>query len=155
MAASYDLAPAIELIKHWEGCVLHAYRDSVGVLTIGFGTTSGVKPGQVITRAQAEALLAKDLAACVVAVKKFVKVPLSNHETGALISLAYNIGIGGLGRSSLVKALNAGRPHLEVADEFLKFVHAGGRVLQGLVNRRKAERLVFLTHDVSEVKEVG
>ena len=152
---SDPLAPAIELIKHWEGCVLHAYRDSVGVWTIGYGTTAGVKPGQVITKDQAIKFLMKDVTACAAAVKKCVRVPISNHEASALISLSYNIGLGGLAHSTLVKKLNAGHPRLEVADEFLKWVHAGGHVLLGLVNRRRAERLVFLTHDVSDQPIAG
>lgn len=145
------LAPALDLIKHWEGCVLHAYQDSVGVWTIGYGTTKGAKPGMVISKEKAVQLLMIDVAACSAAVAKYVKVQITNHEMCALISLSYNIGTGALSKSTLVKKLNAGRPRVEVADEFLRWVHAGGRVLQGLVNRRKAERLVFLTHDVVEV----
>lgn len=138
------LGPAIELIKHWEGCVLHAYRDPVGIWTIGYGTTAGVKPGQTITKAQAIALLEKDVAKCATAVDSLVRVPLQDNELCALISLSYNIGIGALGKSTLVRKLNAGRPRRDVADEFMKWVRAGGRVLPGLVNRRREERALFL-----------
>lgn len=146
------LAPAVHLIEEFEGCVLHAYRDPVGIWTIGYGTTRGVRPGEVITKAQAVELMLGDMKLCADAIGKFVTVPLRSNELCALISLSYNIGIGGLHKSTLVRKLNAGSPHIEVADEFLKWVHAGGRVLSGLVRRRRAERELFL-HSHALVEE--
>lgn len=150
-----DLGPAIDLIKEFEGCVLSAYRDAVGVWTIGYGTTKGVKPGMRISKAQAEKLLMDDIhRERIPAINKCVKVPISNNELCALISFTYNVGNGALAKSTLVRKLNAGRPRREVADEFLKWVRAGGRVLRGLVRRRKAERELFLdSHGFVDIDE--
>jgi lysozyme len=141
---SPDFSAAVELIEHFEGCLLHAYRDPVGIWTIGFGHTKNVKPGTVISKQKALELLETDMQECADAILKSVKVPVTTNEICALVSFAFNVGIGALKGSTLLRKLNAGRPHQEVADEFLKWIHAGGRVLPGLVRRRKAERELFL-----------
>jgi lysozyme len=143
-----DLAPALSLIKKFEGCVLHAYQDSVGVWTIGWGHTAGVHKGQVITQAEADALLFQEVVRCHEQVKTLVHVPCSNNEFCALTSFAYNLGIGALKKSSLLRRLNAGEIKEEVSFEFLKWDHANGKVLLGLTRRRKAERALFLQREV-------
>lgn len=140
-----NLSHARDLIEHFEGCVLHAYRDSVGVPTIGYGTTHGVAMGMVCTKEQALQWLDRDMGECAARIATFVHVPLNDGELSALVSLAYNIGVYGLEKSSVLKLLNSGADKRHVADQFMLYVHAGGRVLQGLVNRRREERLVFLS----------
>jgi len=137
---------AIALIKHFEGCFLEAYRDPVGVLTIGYGHTTNVKRGMSITPQQAENLLMEDLSLAQADVLHNVKAPLNDNEFGALVSLAFNIGSSALARSTLVRKLNRGKRRAAAA-EFERFVNGrvGGRrmILKGLVLRRKAEREFF------------
>ncbi|WP_115746948.1 lysozyme [Escherichia coli] len=136
----------INLIKHFEGLELHAYPDpgtGGAPWTIGYGTTSGVKPGMVITEAEAEALLKKDLYKFETGVSKLVKVPLTQNEFDALVSFAYNVGLGNLAASTLLKKLNEG-DHQGAADQFPRWNRGGGKVLPGLTRRREAERKMFL-----------
>ena len=126
----------IELIKKFEGCVLHAYKDPVGVWTIGYGHTVGVKSGQSITQAQAEKFLKDDLVIYEKAVTDS-KVKVNQNQFDALVSFTYNCGAGSL------KTLLSGRTLNEVSKALLLYNKAGGRVLQGLVNRRKAEKELF------------
>lgn len=132
-----------------EGNVLTAYKDSVGILTIGVGHTSAagpptVKPGMKITAAVSDAILSRDLAIFESSVLNAVKVDMNQNEFDALVSLAFNIGGGALSKSTLVKKLNAG-DRAGAADQFLVWNKAGGKVLKGLVSRRAAERKQFLT----------
>lgn len=143
-----DLSPAIKLIKEFEGCRLVAYLDPVGIPTIGYGTTKNVKIGMKVTKAEAEMLLMDDLnRERVPAVKKMVKVACTNNELCALVSFCYNVGVGALQKSTLLKKLNANKSDEEVANEFLKWTKAKGKVLKGLVRRRQAERKLFLTRE--------
>jgi GH24 family phage-related lysozyme (muramidase) len=134
----------IRLIKEFEGCVLTAYQDSVGVWTIGIGTTKGVKKGQVITEAQAIGFLEADLASFEAQINKLVKVQITQPMFDAIACFTYNLGGGALGSSTLLKKLNA-RDFKGAADEFLKWDKAGGRQLAGLTRRRQAERKLFLS----------
>lgn len=148
-----NLKPAVDLIKEFEGCILNAYRDPVGIWTIGYGTTKGVKPGMKISKAEAESLLLKDIEEVrVPALRKMIKVAVTGNELCALVSLCYNIGTGALAKSTLMKKLNANRSDEEVANEFLKWNKAGGKVLKGLVRRRKAERSLFLTREPAVIQ---
>lgn len=126
----------IELIKKFEGCVLHAYKDPVGVWTIGFGHTVGVKDGQKITQAQAEKFLKDDLVIYEKAVTDS-KLKVNQNQFDALVSFTYNCGAGSL------KTLLSGRTLNQVSDALLLYNKAGGKILQGLVNRRKAEKELF------------
>lgn len=140
-------AAGIKLIKAFEGCKLKAYRDIVGVLTIGYGHTGAdVFEGQVITQEEAERLLRDDLEAFEVGVARLVKVSLTENQFAALVSFAYNLGLRALGGSTLLKLLNKGDPE-GAALEFTKWSHAGGRVVAGLVRRREAEKALFLQDD--------
>ncbi len=133
----------LNLIKSFEGLRLTAYRDPGGVLTIGYGHTgSDVKPGEHITQARAEALLRSDTGWAQAAVRRDVKVPLTQGQFDALTSFTFNLGAGALGSSTLLKKLNA-HDYAGAQKEFGKWVHAGGQVLPGLVRRRAAEAKLF------------
>ena len=138
----------IDLICNFEGKRLMAYDDGVGVWTIGFGTTiypNGikVKKGDVCTEAQAKAYMAHDLKKFELAINNAVNVSLNQNQFDALVSLAYNIGTGAFSESTLVKKLNAG-DYRGAANQFDVWVNAGGKRMQGLVNRRTKEKALFL-----------
>ncbi len=139
-------ATGVSLIKSFEGLRLKAYQDAVGVWTIGYGTTRGVKPGQEISEAQAEALLKTDLNRFERAVSQSVRIPVNDNQFAALVSFTYNVGSGALKRSTLLKKLNR-RDIYGASNEFLRWNRAGGRILAGLTRRRKAERALFLGQD--------
>lgn len=134
----------IELIKSFEGLRLEAYLDSVAVPTIGYGHTRGVKLGQTITQEQADALLEEDIHEFELAIQRLVHVNLTQNQFDALVSFTFNLGIGSLKQSTLLKKLNAG-DITGAANEFNRWVYAGGKKLTGLVKRRSAERLLFIT----------
>ena len=136
----------LDLIKSFEGLRLSAYRDPVGIWTIGYGTTRGVREGMQITERMADELLLGDVAYFENVVRSLVKVSLTDNEFSALVSFVYNLGEGNLSRSTLLKKLNAGDKR-GAADELPRWNKAGGKVLQGLVRRRAAERALFLRAD--------
>ena len=143
-------AAGLELIKSFEGCILDAYQDCVGVWTIGYGSTgSHVYPGLSITQQEAEDLLKQDLSRFEKAVSSFVTVPINGNQFDALVSFAYNLGEGALQGSTLLWLLNQG-DYAGAADEFLKWASAGGEILAGLVRRRKAERSLFLSQNYTQ-----
>lgn len=131
-------ASALVGIASWEGYVEKAYQDIVGVWTIGFGTTAGVKPNQSTTPVAALQRKIDDIQKFEGALKECVTVPLHQHEYDAYISLAYNIGPTAFCNSSLVRKLNAG-DYEGSCKEILRWNRAGGQVVKGLDNRRKAE----------------
>lgn len=136
----------IALIKESEGLRLKAYPDpGTGGLpwTIGYGSTLGVTRTMVITAEQAEQMLAVDLVRFERAVERLVEVPINQGQFDALVSFAYNVGEGNFAKSTLLRKLNAGDSQ-GAADQFGRWVNAGGKVLQGLVKRRAAERALFL-----------
>src|SRR5687767_5253585 len=97
----------LALLKEFEGLRTYAYRDPVGVLTIGYGSTGAhVKKGMIITTNEAEALLKKDLERFEKRVNDLVKVPLTQHQFDALVSWDFNTGA--LDKSTLLKRLNDG-----------------------------------------------
>ena len=138
----------VDLICGFEGKRLVAYDDGVGVWTIGFGTTiypNGikVKKGDTCTEAQAKSYMAHDLKKFEQAVNGAVNIPLNQNQFDALVSLAYNIGTGAFNKSTLVKKLNAGDIR-GAADQFDVWINAGGKRMQGLVNRRAREKALYL-----------
>lgn len=135
----------LELIKNFEGRMLRAYQDSVGVWTIGYGHTKGVKKGDVISSEQAEEFLKADLAEAEEWVNFAVTVPITDNEFAALVSFTFNLGYGNLVKSTLLRLLNGDATRTVVADQFLRWNKAGGKVLPGLTRRRKAEKKLFLT----------
>ena len=139
----------VDLICEFEGKRLVAYDDGVGVWTIGFGTIkypSGnrVKKGDTCTLEQAKEYMRHDLIEFEHTVNSSVKVPLNQNQFDALVSLAYNIGSNAFKSSTLVKKLNTG-DYQGAADQFDVWVNAGGKRIQGLVNRRDREKLLFLS----------
>ncbi len=141
----------LHLIEEFEGLArqlpdgrIAAYRDAVGVPTIGYGHTHGVYIGEVVTREQAQEFLKEDLRQAEGAVSRLVKVPLNDNQFAALVSFVFNLGAGALAHSTLLRELNA-RNYQGAANQFLLWTHAGGRVLAGLVRRRRAERQLFLS----------
>jgi lysozyme len=134
----------LNLVKRYEGLVLQAYQDPVGILTIGYGHTgSDVYAGEVISAAQAEALLKRDLTSFENSVRQLVKVPLTSNQFSALVSFTYNVGVGALSQSTLLALLNQ-RDYQGAANQFSRWVYAGGSTLPGLVSRRNAEQALFL-----------
>ena len=127
----------LQLIESFEGLRLQSYQDSVGVWTIGYGHTLGVKPGQTITQPQAEAFLQQDLGVAEAAVNGLGQT-LTDNQFAALVSFTFNLGGGNL--KFLFKNGIAAVP-----DRILLFDHAGGRQLPGLTRRRQAERALYLT----------
>lgn len=138
----------VDLICSFEGKRLTAYDDGVGVWTIGLGTTvypNGikVKKADTCTEAQAKTYMAHDLKKSEVVVNNAVTVQLNQNQFDALVSLAYNIGASAFSQSTLVKNLNANDIR-GAADQFDVWVNAGGKRMQGLVNRRSKEKQLFL-----------
>ena len=139
----------LSFIKSHEGLRLSAYRDPVGIWTIGYGHTGTAKQGQTITRAQADALFIKDVQEAEKAVKSLVRVPLNPNQFGALVSFVFNAGAFKFRGSTLLKKLNAG-DYKGAADEFLRWDKAGCNTgqgcqrLPGLTKRRAEERNFFL-----------
>lgn len=132
-----------ELIKRFEGVRLNAYLDSVGIPTIGVGHIAGVKMGDTVTMQEADDMLSADLRDSEDAVNMNTRIDLTQNQFDALVSLTFNIGGGAFSRSTLLKRLNAGDIQ-GAADQFLVWNRAGGRRIQGLANRRAAERELFL-----------
>jgi len=143
-------AAALDLIKSFEGLRLTAYRDPVGIWTIGYGTTAdagvGIAPaaGMTITEAQASEYLRRAVEKFAAAIRPAITMPVNENQFGALVSLAYNIGPAAFEKSTLLKKLNSG-DYAGAADQFARWNKAGGKVLAGLTRRRAAERDLFLT----------
>lgn len=134
----------IALIKEYEGLRLGAYLCSAGVLTIGYGHTGGVKEGDLITEQKAEQLLQDDLKKFENGVLRLVRVPLTQNQFDALVSFAFNLGVGNLGKSTLLKMLND-RDYKGAASQFIRWNKAAGKELAGLTRRRIAESELFLS----------
>jgi GH24 family phage-related lysozyme (muramidase) len=135
----------LALIESFEGDELRAYPDpgtGGAPWTIGYGHTANVQPGESITEAQAIAFLRSDVAIAEDSVAELVEVTLTPNQFSALVSFEYNTGA--LAGSSLLGCLNAG-DFEGAANQFDRWVYAGGIVLPGLVRRRAAEKALFLT----------
>lgn len=134
----------IDLVKRFEGCELKAYICAAGALTIGYGHTGpDVTQGLVITKARAEELLQADLDRFSAGVRN-ITGDTTQGQFDALVSFAYNVGLGNLMKSTLLKKHKAG-DHRGAAAEFGKWINGGGRKLNGLVKRRAAERTEYLS----------
>ncbi len=141
-------------LKQFEGVILFAYDDFdppsrrrqikpgdvvKGTLTIGYGHTGpDVRPSQTITQQQAEELLRRDLSKFERGVARLINVPLKQNQFDALVSFAFNVGLGNFEKSTLLKKLNAGN-YDAVPGELSKWTKSKGKVMTGLVNRRAAE----------------
>lgn len=134
----------IKLVKNSEGCKLAAYKCPAGVWTIGYGHTGpDVKPGLVISKERAEQLLAADLAKFADGVNEICAgLSLTQGQFDAMVSFAYNLGVGALAGSTLMRLLRSGDV-AGAARQFDRWNKADGKVLPGLVVRRAAERDLF------------
>ncbi|MBF7982191.1 MULTISPECIES: lysozyme [Rahnella] len=139
-------AKGVALIKTFEGLRLEKYQDVVGKWTIGYGHL--ILPDEsfsaAIPEAQADALLRQDLGISEKAVNQYVIVPLTQNQFDALVSFTFNLGIGNLKSSTLLRVLNA-RQYQDAANEFLRWDKAGGKQVAGLIRRRTAERALFIS----------
>lgn len=136
----------IDLIKQFEGYSSKAYPDPAtggAPWTIGYGTTKGVKPGMVITAEQAEKMLRDDVAKFEPGVSAMLKVPTTQGQFDAMVSLAYNIGLGNFGKSTLLRKHNE-KCYSCAAGQFPVWNRAAGKVMNGLTRRRNAERAMYM-----------
>src|SRR5574344_1183530 len=130
----------IEALKGFEALKLYAYRDCAGRCTIGYGHIKDVRMGQAVTKTQAEAFLIADLGE----VERYVNELAVCHSQGefdALVDFAFNLGIGKLGRSTLLTKIRCTAPTSEIQTEFKKWVYAGGVKQGGRIKRRNWEAL--------------
>jgi len=134
----------IDLIKHFEGCELEAYKCPAGVWTIGYGHIKGVKEGMTITEVQAEEMLKSELNEYEGYINNLVTAELNQNQFDAMVSWVYNLGGGNLKASTLLKVLNAG-DYNGVPAQMMRWNKAGGKVLEGLTRRRQAEADLFAT----------
>ena len=138
------------LLAELEGVVLNPYKDSVGIPTIGIGSTyyeDGTKvtmKDKAITKERAIQLAKNVVKSFEASVNKSIIVPATQNQFDAMVLLCYNIGESGFARSSVVRNFNAGNLQ-KAADSFLLWNKAGGKVSKGLTNRRQKERNLFLT----------
>ena len=140
----------IQLVKDFEGLRLNAYKCSAGVPTIGYGSTfypdkSNVKMGDILRdKEEAEVLLINTLVDYDIYVSKYTKsVKLTQYQFDALVSFAFNCGLGNLSKSTLLKKVLINPNDPNIALEFAKWNKAGGKVVQGLVKRRQKEAELY------------
>jgi len=140
----------IELIKQFEGCKLKAYKDAVGIWTIGWGNTQyengvSVKSGDVVTQQRADELFMLIVSKFDSSVNNLIKVSVRQNQFDALVSFAYNCGIGNLHKSTLLRKVNKDPNDPTIEQEFARWNKAGGRVLNGLTRRRSAEAKLYFS----------
>ena len=138
----------LDLIKKHEGYRDNAYLSPAKVWTIGYGNTfyeSGrkVKEGDVISKDKAERLLEWVVEDFARNVRSTIKVPLNQNQFNSLVSFAYNLGIGNLRSSTLLRKVNANQGDPTIFNEFLRWNKAGGKVLNGLTKRRQEEANLY------------
>ncbi len=138
----------IALIKKFEGFSAEPYLCPAGIATIGYGNTQYLD-GQKVTlqddaidEAEATELLAGTLDVIARGLNMRLSNKLTQGQFDAVAAFVYNVGFGQFDKSTLRRCLNSGRM-ADAAAEFDKWVHGGGKVLQGLVKRRAAERALF------------
>ena len=142
-------AAGLTLIKTFEGCELTAYQDVAGIWTIGYGHTLGVTAGMVFTQDQADQALASDLLSTETAVARaLATADTTDNQFAAMVSLTYNIGSGNFASSTVLKQHRLGQIQ-PAADAFLMWnkatINGVLQVVNGLTNRRTAERSLYLT----------
>jgi lysozyme len=135
----------LALIKEHEGLRLDSYQDVVGVWTVGYGHTGAeVHEGLHITQDAANVLLLGDVETAEKCIQNCVAVTLTQSQFDALCSFVFNLGCTALRNSTLLRKLNAG-DDVGAAEEFLRWNHAGGKIMAGLTKRRAEEMEMFLT----------
>lgn len=142
------ISPAgLNLIKQFEGLRLEAYKCPAGVWTVGYGSTSGVRQGMVITASQAEERLRRDVQSAELMLNS-VGVNFAQSQFDALCSWIFNLGCGSFGKSTLRRFIIEDKGDLDITDQLVKWHNAGGRPLVGLKRRRIAEANLFLESDI-------
>jgi lysozyme len=136
---------ASDICKEFEGLRLEAYRCPAGVWTIGYGHTANVVPGQAMTEEQANATLELDLKLRATQLMLVVNKSVTDNQFQALLSFVFNLGIGNLKGSTLLRKVNSNPEDKTIRDEFAKWVKGGGETLPGLVRRRKKEANLYFT----------
>jgi lysozyme len=137
----------IEHIKRFEALRLGPYHDAAGFPTIGYGHLlsrqkwADLSQWNAITEDVANEFLMQDLAESEAAVSRLVHAPLSQAHYDALVSFTFNLGAGALQASTLRRVLNRGE-YPAAPRQFMRWIFAGGRKLNGLVRRRKAETVL-------------
>lgn len=140
-----------ELITKWEGLKLKPYLCSAGVPTIGYGSTYYENGQRVkltdsaITEERAKLLFKNTIVTYEKAVETFTRDDINQNQFNALVSFAYNLGTNALKSSTLLKKVNANPSDVTIKNEFAKWVNAGGKKLQGLVNRRNDEIKMYFS----------
>jgi lysozyme len=134
----------LDLIASFEGLKLISYQDGNKIWTIGYGHTGrDVYPGKVITKEEAEVLLQSDLSSTATYLNEDIKVPITQNQFDALVSLVYNIGIGNFSHSTCFRCLNE-KQYTAAADAILLWRSVAGKPSAGLIRRREAEKALFL-----------
>lgn len=128
----------INLIKKFEGCKLTAYKCPAGIWTIGYGHTRNVHKGEKITQQQADELLKQDLLVYEAGIN-VMRLNINQNQFDSLVSFAFNLGLGALQKSTLLKRIKVNPNDPKIKDEFLRWSYAGGKQLKGLLLRRQAE----------------
>lgn len=141
----YSVESAMDYIEAWEGCRLQAYKCPAGIWTIGVGHTKDVTENDEITYEQSREMLREDIEEVKRGLSPFVNVHVTEGQFVALVSLAFNVGVGYVTRKcpKLMRALNAGDVEA-CAHEFLDIDKANGVRVPGLVRRRQSEARLFL-----------
>lgn len=145
----------VKLITDFEGFRANAYPDVGSVWTIGYGFTKGVKKGDKITRSEADARLREELTEYERGVLRACKVEPNQNQFDALVCFAFNVGVAGMSKSSVIKAHNR-EDYQAAARAFGLWNKAGGKVWPGLTRRRAAEGALYLEpvpDDVSDPAE--
>ena len=137
----------INLIKTFEGCKLFAYRDSVGIATIGYGHTKDVRIGMSITQKQAEEFLKSDIKP-VERILNGMGVNYTQNQFDALTSWIFNLGEGNFKKSTMYKKIISKASDTDITDQMIKWHNAGGKPLLGLKRRRVAEANMFIGRDL-------
>lgn len=144
----------IDLIKEFEGFVGHAYQDPVGIWTIGYGFIKGVSAGDTISKEQAETRLKIELRVYETAVMEATDGNASQNEFDALVCFAFNVGVAGMKKSSVIKAHNRG-DKIAASRAFGLWNKAGGKVFAGLTRRRRAEANLYLETEGRDLMPQG
>ena len=137
-----------DLIKQFEGCKLKAYKCPAGLWTISWGLTfypdgTKIKEGDVITQQQAEDYFNQVVDAFAKQVDVLVKSNVTANNFSAIVSFAFNVGMGNFRRSTLLRKVNANPKDPSIKAEFMKWTRANNVVLKGLVRRREAEAKLY------------
>ena len=144
----------IDLIKKFESCKLTAYKDAVGIPTIGWGHTAGVRMGMVITQALAEQYMQDDLRP-VVKLLNSMGVNYRQNQFDALCSWLFNLGASKFNSSTLKKYIVANKSDIEIGDQIVRWVYAGEKPLLGLKRRRVAEANMFVGEEIYYIDKNG